>query len=335
MTIHNALNPAETIPARPANDRTGVRAKARERGLLPCLTAMLVTLWISPAVQATDFYVYFLGGQSNMDGFGVTSELPEDLANPRQDVWIFHGNPSPDNSEVDGNGLWSKLQPGHGWGFSSDGQSNRYSDRFGVELTFARKIQEQFPERRIAIIKYSRGGTSISADAADQFGCWEPDFDKGNGVNQYDHFLATVANAHADRDIDNDGQPDRLIPAGIVWMQGESDAHHTPEIANAYQANLRRLMDLIRASFRADDLPVVIGRISYGSREPPTWKHGEIVRAAQAAYAQSDGNAAMVDSTDQYGYSDPWHYDSAGYLDLGNRFATAMKNLEEARKPHE
>ena len=223
------------------------------------LVVCLVVVTTCRSVSGTDFHVYFLGGQSNMDGYGHINELPEDLSKPQEAIWIFHGNTSTDNKPVDGKGLWSSLKPGHGVGFKSDGQTNQYSNRFGVELTFARAIQKQFPSRRIAIIKYSRGGTSIAQDAAGSFGCWEPDFQGDNGVNQYDHFLATVRNAYADSDIDDDGQPDRLIPAGIVWMQGESDASYTPAIAEKYQVNLRRLMDLIRASLRKDDLPVAIG----------------------------------------------------------------------------
>jgi hypothetical protein len=263
-----------------------------------------------------------------MDGYGYVKELPADLSEPQETIPIFHGNASADNKPVDGKGLWSRLRPGHGVGFKSDGESNQYSNRFGVEVTFARAIQQRFPNRRIAVIKYSRGGTSIAADAAGSFGCWEPDFEGGNGVNQYDHFLATIRNAYADPDIDDDGQPDRLIPAGIVWMQGESDASYTTEIAETYQANLKRLMNLIRASLRQDDLPVVIGRISYSTKDPPTWKHGEIVRSAQAAYARTDNNAALVVATEQYGYSDRWHYDSSGYIDLGRQFAVALAKLE-------
>ncbi len=300
--------------------------------LLRCALLFLVITFASQVARATDFHVYFLGGQSNMDGYGSVSQLPETLAKPQDQIPIFHGNTSADNVTIDGKGLWTKLRPGHGAGFKSDGKKNQYSNRFGVELTFARTIQERFPKRRIAIIKYSRGGTSIDAGAAGGFGCWEPDFQGRNGVNQYDHFLATVTNAFADVDIDDDGEPDRLIPAGIVWMQGESDAHYTAEIAKKYQANLRRLMDLIRASFRTDDLPVVVGRISNAKQDPPTWKHGAIVRAAQAAYVDADGNAALIDSTDQYGYSDPWHYDSAGYVDLGKQFATAMAKLDGANE---
>ncbi len=299
------------------------------------LQIWMVLCWVAIAqnsAQATDFYVYYLGGQSNMDGYGHVNQLPAAEARSPNDVMIFHGNTSPDRASVDGKGVWSKLKPGHGVGFKSDGKTNQYSNRFGVELTFAETMQKRFPDRRIAIVKYSRGGTSIDAAAAGGFGCWEPDFKGTAGVNQYDHFLATVRHAYADTDIDNDGQSDRLIPAGIVWMQGESDAHHTPETAKRYQTNLKRLMDLIRAAFRADDLPVVIGQISYSKKEPPSWKHGEIVREAQAKYVEADAAAALVTTTDQYGYSDPWHYDSPGYIDLGRQFANATADLEQGKK---
>lgn len=292
------------------------------------LGLLMVTAFSAFSTAAKDFHVYYLGGQSNMDGYGYVNELPEALQAPDTEAWIFHGNTGPDNAPVDGRGLWAPLQPGHGVGFRSDGAENAYSNRFGVELTFAAAIQEAFPDRHIALVKYSRGGTSIAQDAAGGFGCWEPDFKGRNGVNQYDHFLATLRHALSVADIDGDGEADRLIPAGILWMQGESDAHYTVEIAERYQSNLRRLMDLLRAALRSDDLPVAIGRISYSTREPLSWKHGEIVREAQANYVDADVAAALVTSTDDYGYSDPWHYDSSGYIDLGKRFAEALIGLE-------
>ena len=255
---------------------------------------------------------------------------------PAGGVMIFHGNTAPDASPVDGRGVWAELQPGHGVGYSSDGETANRSDRFGVELTFARRLTELNPDRNIALIKYSRGGTSIDCEAARNFGCWDPDFDggdgDGSGVNQYDHFLATLRNALSIRDINGDGQSDRLLPAGIVWMQGESDAALNADVASRYRDHLRRLMDLIRAALRSDDLPVVIGRISDSNRDSvqsPVWEFGDVVRTAQAAWVEADGHAALVTSTDEYGYSDPWHYDSAGYIDLGRQFAAALHSLTE------
>jgi len=300
------------------------------------LAAGIISLSVKPSLVAQDLRsdsvrVYYLGGQSNMDGFGYNKDLPESLSHPNKDIWIFHGNPVGDDLPMGGLGIWEPLQVGHGTGFQSDGSSNTYSDRFGVELSLAHSLQELYPGERIAIIKYSRGGTSIDSLATGRFGCWEPDYLGSTGINQYDHFLHTVRSAMNVGDIDGDGRKDFLIPAGIVWMQGESDASFTEEIANKYYFNLKRLMDLIRASLRCDDLPVVIGKISDSWDDPrdgKVWEHGELVQYAQEKYARTDGNASIIRETRYYSYSDTWHYDSEGYIDLGKRFAEALYQLD-------
>jgi len=288
--------------------------------------------------EATVWKLYYLGGQSNMDGYGDVTDLPETLQEPLPGIMIFHGNTSPDGTEPDGNGVWAELRPGHGAGFSSDGTINSHSEQFGIELSFAERMRQLDPGANIALIKYSRGGTSIDAEAAGQFGAWDPDDPTGTGVNQYDHFLATIRLATAVQDIDGDGHPDLLVPSGIVWMQGESDGAYSEAIARRYEANLEQLIDLVRAALRVDDLPAVIGRISDSGQDDDgrVWDHGDIVRAAQAAFVEKDPRAALVTSTDSYGYSDPWHYDSNGYLDLGRRFADALAELERrASTPRE
>lgn len=293
-----------------------------------CLSS-LVLVGVKPTPKT--YHVYFLGGQSNMDGLGHVSDLPDALQQPVPDTVIFHGNSSPDNTAIDGNGIWTRLRPGHGAGFTSNGVANQYSGNFGPELTFAARLKEQKPTANIALIKYSRGGTSLDCGAAQEFGCWDPDFRGENGVNQYDHFLATLRHAFATSDIDGDGVEDKLVPAGIVWMQGESDASFTQAIALGYEENLKRLMDLMRAALQVDDLPVVIGRISDSGQDDDgiVWTHGDLIREAQAAFVKQDARAALVTATDAYGYSDLFHYDSAGYLDLGWQFAEAMLTLEQ------
>lgn len=263
-----------------------------------------------------------------MDGYGYVAQLPDSLSGEIDGVMIYHGNTAADNSPIDGRGLWSILGPGHGVGFKSDGDTNLYSDRFGVELSFASEIKVLFPDEKIAIIKYSRGGTSIDTAAAGTAGSWLPSYTGGNGINQYDHFLATVRGALADRDIDGDGREDRLIPSGIVWMQGESDAVNE-YAASVYKENLALLIDSIRNAFSAPGMPVAIGRITDSRSEPDglIWPWGDDVRDAQSDYVNEDGNAALVTSTDNYRYSDRWHYDSEGYIDLGKKFADAIAGL--------
>jgi hypothetical protein len=298
--------------------------------LLLCFSHLSSTIRAQPVTSDT-VRVYFLGGQSNMDGYGYSKDLPQELQMENKDVWIFHGNPVSDDLPHGGLGLWAPLRPGHGAGFSSDGQSNQLSDRFGLELTLARRLQELHEGERVALIKYSRGGSSIDSLAAGLFGCWDPDFRGSTGMNQYDFFLRTVRQAMDTRDINGDGRTDILVPQGILWMQGEADASYTEEIAGAYYGNLKRLMDLIRAALRTDDLPVVIGKISDSWNDPKdskVWDHGELVQYAQEKYARQDGHAAIVRSTRYYSYSDPWHYDSEGYIDLGIQFAEALYRLK-------
>ncbi|HKL38856.1 MAG TPA: sialate O-acetylesterase [Bacteroidales bacterium] len=275
------------------------------------------------------FRLFYLGGQSNMDGYGFIEELPDSLNKTFQHTWIFHGNSLPDDQPGGGKGLWAPLKPGHGAGFTSDGKENSLSGRFGVELSLAGTLQRLYPDEQIALIKYSRGGTSIDSAAAGSAGCWEPDYRGHSGINQYDHFLATVRHAMADEDINDDGRKDCLIPQGIIWMQGESDAAFTQEIAGHYYAHLKRLMNLMRATFRQDDLPVAVGKISdsWNDKDGKVWDHGDLVQYAEEKFVRQDAFAAIVRTTRYYDYSDPWHYDSEGYIDLGGQFARAIYRL--------
>lgn len=297
------------------------------------LTVMMLvpSLALSQQQEVDTVRLFYLGGQSNMDGYGYNSELPDELNKTSEDVQIYHGNPAGDDEPNGGLGLWENLRPGHGTGFSSDGKENNLSDRFGVELSFAQKLQELYPNDDIALIKYSKGGTSIDSVAAEDFGCWEPDYRGEKGINQYDHFLKTVRNAMAVKDIDDDGREEHLVPSGIIWMQGESDAGYSEAVAKRYYPNLKRLMDLMRAVFRVDDLPVALGKISdsWDDDDGKVWDYGELVQHAQEKFARTDECAAIVRSTRYYNYSDTWHYDSEGFIDLGERFAEAIYRLDD------
>lgn len=290
----------------------------------------ILFLFLVPALFYTQkIRVFILAGQSNMNGFGYNKDLPDDLKNFK-DVYIFQGNSVPDGEANGGAGQWDVLKPGHGTGFKTDGKTNTLSDRFGLELSFAKRIKELFPNDKIAFIKYAREGTSIDSLAAANFGCWDADFNGKNGINQYDHFLKTVKNALAESDIDGNGKKDEIITSGILWMQGESDAGYTEEVAGHYYNHLKTLMNQMRAALLTDDLPVVIGKISDSGKNEKgkVWPMGELVQFAQEKFVKDDKNAAIIRSTVKYNYgNDPWHYDSAGYIDLGRNFAEAVFRL--------
>ena len=114
-------------------------------------------------IKKDSIKVFYLGGQSNMEGFGYVKNLPDSLNKKAKGVFIYQGNPVVDNDASGGLGKWDLLQPGHGSGFSSDGKTNKLSDRFGVELSLAKKLQELYPHQKLAFIKYARNGSSIDS----------------------------------------------------------------------------------------------------------------------------------------------------------------------------
>jgi hypothetical protein len=295
------------------------------------LSLLVLIVVIRPANAQNIYKLFFLAGQSNMEGLGKVSDLPNELAGGVPGVIIYHSNPVSDNVDFDGRGIWAPLKPGHGYGFSTDGTGNSYSELFGPELTFAQRLKELQPDENIALIKYARSGTSIDLEASMGFGCWDPDYRDGNGLNQYDHFLATVKKAMFFKDIDNDGLKDMLEPAGIIWMQGESDAAYTEEIARRYENNLKRLINQMRTDIGVNNLPVVIGQISDSGKDVDgkVWNYSETVRNAQKTFVENDEYAALVSETDKYGYTDTAHYDTMGVIELGRRFAEEIVQLNE------
>ena len=276
------------------------------------------------------YRLYYLGGQSNMDGFGYSDELPRQYKAEHPRVMIYRGQSAMDNSPEGGVGRWDRLKPGYGRSFNSDGDTNSFSRRFGPELTFGYQMANLYQDANIAIIKYSRSGTPLFPGAEGK-GNWSPD---AAGTNQYDFALRTISDAIGITDIDGDGKPDRLVPSGIVWMQGEADAFDSAEAADAYEDNLRTLMELFRAALHADDLPVAIGQITDSGREADgkVMDWADTVREAQRRYTDQDPCAVLVTETNNLNYpeDDNWHYDSESYIRLGIAFADAIAQLADS-----
>ena len=274
------------------------------------------------------YHVYFLAGQSNMEGYAPVSDLPEDLKQVQPYVPIFMGNMPYDHDHTGGRGLWAPLEPGFGRLFGSNGKQNRLSGYFGPELSFAREMKRLNPDQNIAIIKYARSGASIMPGAGNG-GNFHPDYRGQNGLNQYDFAIRTITGALAAQDIDGDGRKDVLIPAGIAWMQGEGDAQ-APEPAAAYYLNLDHLIHHLRHALGDPTLPIVIGKItdSYMNEGGPMMPHIAAVHDAQERFVDHDICAAYMTETDQYQHAnDRWHYTADGYVKMGRAFAQSLTTL--------
>jgi hypothetical protein len=290
---------------------------------------------ISLNLGAKTYNVYYLGGQSNMVGFGHNKALSSELSLPLKNIPIFSGAPKVDEDPRGGDGAWTILQPGFGLGYDFVDGHHVYSDRFGPELTFAREMQKLAPDENIAIIKYAWGGTAL-VDGVSAFGSWDPFVTK---LNQYDYFLKVVDEAMSTSDIDGDGEIDVLIPSGIVWMQGEADAYDDKHAADSYLENLTTMVHLIRAAFRENNLPVVIGRItdSKADEDTPVMKYSQIVRESQEAFTRQDPFADLSTITEQLNYpdDDEWHYDTEGYLLMGKDFARLIHAIRSNPSPED
>lgn len=238
------------------------------------------------APSYSETLVYLLGGQSNMYGVAPTADLTPPLSKPQSDVRYWSNG-------------WVDLRPGL-----------VNPSFFGPEVSFGRAMADAKPDDAIYLIKYAAGGTNLAQQ-------WAPP----NGP-QYTNFKNTVDTA-----LMNLGQSgiDYRI-AGMLWMQGESDALNS-EFAAAYETNLTNFIGRVRSDVRVPDLPFVMGRVlTYFDTTPPGG--AATVRVAQQAVAEQ-GEDAYWFSTDDLGVGapDPGHYTAQGQIDMGNRFASTLQEL--------
>ena len=234
--------------------------------------------------------VYYFGGQSNMDGYGFNDQLRDSLKRRIPNSMFFNGKRDNEGSLNGGIGIWSPVELGHGNAFQTDGFSNSPSKMFGPELSFAKTMTSD--GQKIAIIKYIFGGTALYPGAG--YGDW---YSYQERRNHLDNALSTLSNAFDVADINGDGRLDRLIPSGIIWMQGESDAEHSKEASEAHYGNLKNLINLLRASLRNEKLPAIIGKINDShmtSNRGPTQPFIKIVHFAQKRFTEEDNCASYV-----------------------------------------
>lgn len=246
--------------------------------------------------------VFLLGGQSNMSGWTPLSEVPVELRrnHPEVLIWIDGGEAPGSVSR-----RWMSLIPGLG-----------KSETFiGPELSFGPELAQYFPDEKIALLKYSYGGTDLVTH-------WRPPSSGETTGFFYEGFIKSVYDGLA-------SLPVGLEPeiAGMIWMQGESDANQTKEVADEYEFNLTNLIHDIRSEFNVPEMPFVIGQIS----EALAWDaFGSTIRKTQSDLGKKLLNTSTIITTD-LGFTDQWHYNGIGEIMLGERFASSVYNIIMAK----
>ena len=256
--------------------------------------AILLGLVVALPASAANYDVYLLAGQSNMDGRGKVADLSPEQRRPFANVVIYYRNPP---IATDG---FKPLAPGYSIA-PNDKVKTLPSPTFGPEIGFAKAMTKALPDRQFALIKGSKGGTSLSRD-------WKP----GAGPC-YRNFIQTVALAR--RALASDGSTPTL--RGVLWLQGESDSKAT---AKEYQQMLTAFIARLRADVHQPNLPFLVGEVADNGKR-------DAVRQAQRAVAQTVLHVGFVPADGLQTSDRGTHFDAASQLTLGERFAAAMLKL--------
>ena len=167
----------------------------------------------------------------------------------------------------------------------------------GPEVSFGRAIADLYPDESIALIKYAQGGTNLYSQ-------WDPA--SGSQYNAFNNTVSAGISA-----LEAAGHTPQII--GMLWHQGESDA--TVAQAGNYESNLTDFISDVRTRY-GSNLPFLIGEIRRINA------NSDIVADAQVAVAGADPFAEFIPANDLT-FKDSLHFDMAGQVALGERFAAA------------
>ena len=250
--------------------------------------------WLSAgsvSAQSNLPLVFILAGQSNMVGQGVTAELTADQMTTPSNVTYL--------METGETGLFDRT-------------------RFGPEVSLVPRLAQAWPDRELIFVKHAVGGTSLLA--------WAPVWDAARAEltrNAEVGPLYTQLLAILDR---HELRGEAEIGA-VFWMQGESDARY-PEVAAEYLDNLTTLIAAFRDDLQNTELLFLMGR---ANPSPERYTELPVVQRAQQRTADDLAAVRLIDTEGLSKREDGVHYDTAGVLELGRRFAAALAT--EMRSP--
>lgn len=262
------------------------------------MKAVLLILWLAvlPAM-ATDYELFVLAGQSNAQGWkGDARRYPRDRHGFDKTIPFYHVSPGIGSS----GGKWTTLGP----------QPGRFKKGyFGPEVGFAREISAQGV--KVAVFKYTLGATSLDRQ-------WK----RPGGGGLYDAMTAELSRAV--KQLRSQGHHVRI--AGLIWIQGESDAIDADR-AGRYRENLEALLKHFRSRVADQpDLPVILG---LDDLNPFVQQHSEVVKAQQSI-SEADPAIRFV-TMKGLAKADRTHLKPAALYQHGERLAEAMLPLLKRR----
>jgi len=279
----------------------------------------LLLLVLSLTLRAAETRdLILIAGQSNAVGADAkASELPADETDKNVMFWWRTGDPPPDEYDTTSGGKWTTLQPQpRGNPMPKDkGLPRQWGNfaspaGFGPEIGLARTLQAK-EKKPLAIVKAAWSGTSMTQD-------WNH-ADAGPGGSCYRALVAEAKAALAaakKNDI-------TLRLRALVWVQGESDAN--AQAAPLYRQRLGEMITALRQDLAAPELIALVGvNTNFGSGKNPFMP---VIIEQQKALAAGFPRCAYVD-TSGLTYANAAHFDSKSTIEIGQRFAAALLQLE-------
>ena len=243
--------------------------------------------------NASVLHLYLLVGQSNMVGRGNGDDLSRELAgklnavgglaNPDAPVAFYaagmagagstsyastgctlgfeHSEPVLDVSS-------SAFQPierlplapveSCGW----EKSAMQLNSHFGPELSLGLALHGQWPERQFVLLKRANSGSTLAGD-------WVP------GSHGYRALLEDV-------EVIRKANPDkRVVPTGLLWLQGEADAKDS-EKSESYGTNINRLITQLRKDIDAPALAVVLVGLPGAGRKYQERVNSALIKTRQS-----------------------------------------------------
>ncbi len=288
LTVFSLLIPAQAKETAvediilQVNNQLSHYSHAEQRGLGNILHH--VNGLVKASLNQSNELVFILAGQSNMAGQGTTAKLPAAYRRTPANVkFYFNGYPA---------------------------QMSHFA-RFGPEVGFAHALSRRFPHKTIKLIKFAVGGTSMFA--------WDPNWRLGKARETrnasagplFEKLIKTVRRHTRVKGVKF---------AGVLWMQGETDARYS-NAARTYAQNLSRFVRALRKELHSPSLAFFMGEV-----DPPinAFPYRDIVRKAQRRSTASIRNSRLVSTKGLTKRNDHLHYNAAGQLALGVRFAKAF-----------
>ena len=273
-----------------------------------------LTLTVAPAI----IKIILLAGQSNADGRADGSGLPANLQVPQPNVPFYYYTYGTAINPDGTYGTLTTLRPG---------ATQTPVGGFGPEITLGAQLAPILEQRdgvTLAIIKYAKGGSSLSVD-------WKANGNSGTSTDGA-HYQRFQQVAWAGYNKLAAAYPNTTISfAGVVWVQGESDIDLGS--TGAYAANLTQFVADIRATF-GSSLPFVFSRISqnqsyYSAPASSFYANYLTLRQQQASAAATVANSYLID-TDGQAFSvksDLLHFNAGGQQALGAAFAAKLADV--------